>query len=252
LSLPILTGLIGDGITEHFKYKAFFVAMKSTGIGRWGLFFVVLLMGLYSCGSRGKSIDSFPVPVLSDAEMRKLKLHLNAEHIEEARRSSLKKPIESQKWFRENQDDVVDDADLVEIKDGKYYIISSLSHSLPFLTEETADFLELLGKRMEKVYEENDLKKYRFSITSVLRTVDDQRKLRKVNLNATMNETSHYYGVSVDISQTRFVEQKSREPIYTYLLRNLLARELIRLQDEGKCFVLLESREKCFHITVVQ
>ncbi|MFB6317472.1 DUF5715 family protein [Saccharicrinis sp. FJH54] len=220
-------------------------------------FFIFLFLAsfsvLWSCNRKpkGKSIDYVSVSVLSRDELRALKKHPNADHLEAVERSPLKQIIESHSWFDENKEDVCDRFELEEVTDNDRYIVSVLTHSLPYLTEHTVDFLNLLGERMEASYEENGIIPYRFVLTSVLRTNEDQKKLRSFNYNATKNESAHFYGITFDISQTRFAKWDSRESIYTYRLRNLLARELIKLQEEGECYVLLENREKCFHVTVL-
>ena len=199
----------------------------------------------------GKSIDYVSVSVLSRNELRALRKYANGDHLEAVERSPLKEIIKSHKWFETNKDEICDQHSLEEVTDNKYYIVSVLTHSLPYLTEHTIDFLNILGERMAQSYKQNGIIPYRFVLTSVLRTEEDQKKLRSFNYNATKNESAHFYGITFDISQTRFAMWDSRASIYTYRLRNLLARELIRLQEEGKCYVLLEKREKCFHVTVL-
>ncbi|MFB6340608.1 DUF5715 family protein [Saccharicrinis sp. FJH62] len=200
---------------------------------------------------KGKSIDYVSVSVLSRDELRALKKHPNADHLEAIKQSPVREVIKSHKFFEEHKDEICDQNDLQEVTDNDFYIVSVLTHSLPYLTEHTVDFLNTLGERMEASFEENGIIPYRFVLTSVLRTAEDQKKLRSFNYNATKNESAHFYGITFDISQTRFALWDSRESVYTYRLRNLLARELIRLQEEGKCYVLLENREKCFHVTVL-
>ncbi len=205
-----------------------------------------------ACGRKieGRSIEAVPVSVLSKDEMRALKKYTNQYHQDEAHKSPVKKPISSKKFFLENQEELVDSYDLEKLEDTETFIVSKLTHSIPWVTSYTKSFLELLGERMEASFESVDVMPYRFVLTSVTRTENDQKRLRKSNLNATQNESSHFYGVSVDISQTRFALPQSRESVYSYRLRNLIARELIKLQEEGYCYVVLENREKCFHITV--
>ena len=215
------------------------------------LFSTLFIFSACNRKPRGKSIDYVSVSVLSRDELRALKKHPNADHLEAVLHSPLKEIIKSHRWFEENEKDVCSKNDLEEVADNAYYIVSVLTHSLPYLTEHTVDFLNTLGERMEATYKENGIIPYRFVLTSVLRTSEDQKKLRSFNYNATKNESAHFFGITFDISQTRFAMWDSRESVYTYRLRNLLARELIKLQDEGKCYVLLENREKCFHVTVL-
>lgn len=217
----------------------------------------LLLISLFSfCKHTGKpeakGIDYVSVSYLSNVEMRALKTNLNDKHIIEAHKSGLKKPLADKKTFLANEEEICKKADLEKIKTNKLYGVSRLTYSLPYVNEKTAEFLELLGERMKDSFEEKGITHYRYMLTSVLRTQKDQRLLQKVNANATPKETPHYFGTTFDISQTRFLMGNTKESVYSYRLRNILARELIRLQEEGKCYVILENREKCFHVTVRQ
>lgn len=213
---------------------------------------IILLTAAPSCGRKikGRDIEEVPVSILSKDEMRALKKYTNQYHQEEAHKSPLTKPIKSKKYFMEKLEELEDLYDLEKVEDTETFIVSKLTHSIPWVTDYTKEFIELLGERMAESFETVDVLPYRFVLTSVTRTEDDQKRLRKSNLNATKNESSHFYGVSIDISQTRFALPESRESVYSYRLRNLIARELIKLQEEGYCYVVLENREKCFHITV--
>lgn len=207
-----------------------------------------------SCNRANKtvSIDYVSVPVLSTEEMRAIHIYANDKHLEEAVQSKIKTPIKDKETFYNNEEDFCDKYNLKKIENNKLYNVARLSHSIPYVNKKTENFLELLGERMEDSFKEKGLDHYRFVLTSVLRTKKDQQQLQKLNINATPNVTSHYFGTTFDISQTRFVAEKSNETVYSYRLRNILARELIRLQEEDKCYVLIENREKCFHITVKQ
>lgn len=213
---------------------------------------LVLLLLLSACGRNldGRSIDEVSVSVLDKQEMRLLKKFTNSYHQKAAHESPLTSPLESKKHFLKNEEAICDLYDLEKLEDTETFIVSRLTHSIPYVTEDTKDFLILLGERMYERFDSLDILPYRYVLTSITRTLDDQKRLRKSNLNATQNESSHYFGVSIDISQTRFAFPENRESVYSYRLRNLIARELIKLQDEGLCYVVLENREKCFHITV--
>ncbi len=210
----------------------------------------VLILKACSPTPKGKSIDKLSVPVLSKDEKRALRRFNNNYHLEIARSKGLKKPLNSRKDDKESAEAFCDRYDLVEITDNEYYEIPHLRNSLPYLQESAEEFLDLLGERFCDQLEELGLRKYRFSISSILRTLEDQKSLRKSNVNATPNSSSHYYGRTFDIVQTRYFERGNSTPVYTYRLRNILLRELIKLQDEGKCYVLLERQTKCIHVTV--
>jgi len=218
------------------------------------LFASIIIFSLFSFCSHekapeAKDIDYVSIPYLSNVEMRALKTHLNDQHIEEAHKSPLKTPIKDKQSFYEKQKEICRMAHLTKIESNELYAVARLTYSLPYVHESAAEFLDLLGERMEARFKEKGIQHYRFVLTSVLRTQKDQALLQKVNANATPQETSHYFGTTFDISQTRF-QMNNNENKYSYRLRNILARELIRLQEEGKCYVILESREKCFHVTV--
>ena len=216
--------------------------------------FALSIVLSYSCKDAKKklSIDDVSISVLDKDEMRALRSYFNDKHLEEAHQSKIKNAIKDKKTFYENEKSFCKKNNLIKIENNQLYSVARLTHSLPFVNKKTNDFLELLGERMEESFKEKGLQYYRFVITSVLRTEDDQRKLLRVNVNATPNETSHYYGTTFDISQTRFISKETGETLYNYRLRNILARELIRLQEEKKCYVLIENQEKCFHITAIQ
>lgn len=221
-------------------------------IGVAALVFMVLFISIITSEKhrKGKTIDEVSVPVLTRVEERSLKLHLNEEHVALAKEYGIEKPITSAKDFMTDEEGNSSKNDLVKIVDCNYYIVGHLTHSLSYQKDFVADFLTELGQRFDDKLRDEGLIQYRFVITSLLRTLEDQRKLQKLNVNATPNTTSHYFGNALDICQTRFVTIDSRESLYEYRLRNILARTILELQAEGKCYVVMETREKCFHITI--
>ncbi|MFA9371398.1 MAG: DUF5715 family protein [Labilibaculum antarcticum] len=199
---------------------------------------------------KGKTVDQVSVSVLTKDESRALRRYNNNYHLKVARKKGLQKPLLSKDEYKANAKEFASRYQLDKITDNKYYEIPHLTNSLPYLQEPAVEFLDLLGEKFCDRLEELGMTKYRFSVTSVLRTLEDQKSLRKKNVNATPNNSSHYYGRTFDISQTRFFERGNSKPVYTYRLRNLLVRELIKMQDEGRCYVLLEGQTKCIHVTV--
>ncbi|OFX89154.1 MAG: hypothetical protein A2W99_01835 [Bacteroidetes bacterium GWF2_33_16] len=199
---------------------------------------------------KGKSIEHVRVEVLTNNELKALKKYPNAFHLQVAQSKGITSPIKSRQEFEKNPGEYIGKFDLKKLKDTKYYDVPFLSHSLPYLKDDAYDFLNILGLRFHNRLNELGLRKYRFSISSVLRTTNDQKGLRKSNVNATPNNSSHYYGLTFDLAQTQFYESGKKEPVYSYRLRNLLLVELIKLQEQGKCYVLLENQTKCIHITV--
>lgn len=199
---------------------------------------------------KGIAIDKVIVTELTKSEIQELKKFNNNYHIEVAQKKGLAVPLPSQKEVQNNLTKHITKNKLKKVDDCRYYEVPKLTNSLPYLKKDAANFLDELGKRFESRLSKMNVRYYRFSVTSILRTQDDQKSLRKSNVNATKNLSSHYFGRTVDLSQNRFFERGNSTPIYSFPLRNLLLRELLEMQKEGKCYVLLEHQTKCIHITV--
>ena len=143
---------------------------------------------------------------------------------------------------------------LVEITDGDLYILGDLTHSIPFLTPEAARLLERIGLNFRDSLAAKGLNPYKLVVTSVLRTEEDVRTLRKGNLNASENST-HRFGTTFDLSYWRFVQVpelrgRAYEEVRPEYLRATLSQVLKDLHDEKACFVKYEKKQACFHITV--
>jgi uncharacterized protein YcbK (DUF882 family) len=86
----------------------------------------------------------------------------------------------------------------------------------------------------------------RYVVTSLVRTVDYQRKLCRSNGNAICGSrgwkrSSHLTGAAVDIS---YVGMSKKE-------RKWFRKELKRLQADGKIIYIREFSQACFHIMVL-
>lgn len=143
---------------------------------------------------------------------------------------------------------------LVEIVDGDLYTLGDLTHSIPFLVPPAAALLERIGLNFRDSLAAKGLNPYKLVVSSVLRTEEDVRTLRKGNLNASENST-HRYGTTFDLSYWRYVripELRGRpyQEVPPEYLRATLSQVLKDLHDEKACFVKYEKKQACFHITV--
>ena len=91
-------------------------------------------------------------------------------------------------------------------------------------------------------------------VTSVLRTKDDVKKLRRTNGNASEN-SCHFYGTTFDISWKRFtkVEDPDGRPMQDVgadTLKLVLSEVLRDMRQSDRCYVKYELKQGCFHITV--
>ncbi len=141
---------------------------------------------------------------------------------------------------------------LVKIKKTKYYVIQHLSHSHPYLTPRAENLLNEIGKRFHKKLKENGMGNYKYQISSLLRTKESQKSLSRSNVNASSN-TSHLYGTTFDINYSSIVKRPL--PFMNVRVQDpkaikLLSEAIGELRREGKCVVVTERIEKCFHITV--
>ena len=133
---------------------------------------------------------------------------------------------------------------LVLIETNPKYIVNELTSSSPYVVPKVRDLLDDIGER----FQEKTQSKTRFIVTSVLRTEEDVKKLRKTNVNASTN-SCHCNATTIDISYVRFGEDRVR-PRDNYQLRLALAQTLHELRKEGRCYVKIERKQYCYHITV--
>lgn len=212
------------------------------------LVFAIIIIPRFIGGSVGdkpeviKSVGTIRVDYYKD---------LNATHLKYAKANGIK-GFKSNKEFRQQIDALVDDDKLVKVETCDYYVVDKLTHSHPYLTPEAAELLEDIGKRFQEKLEDNNLKKRYYQVTSLLRTGESQRGLSRSNVNASSN-SSHLYGTTFDITYARVFTrprlQKSAEIADGPAIR-LLSAAIGELRKEGRCVVVTERKERCFHITV--
>ena len=82
----------------------------------------------------------------------------------------------------------------------------------------------------------------------MLRTRADVNSLRKVNGNASKN-SAHMYATTFDLSYTRFNRiSTDGDPVNNDQMANYLGEVLLKLREDGKCRVIFERNQHCFHI----
>ncbi len=138
---------------------------------------------------------------------------------------------------------------LRHVEETEYYKLDPMPHSIPYLTKEAHKLLKTIGKRFQKQLKRQGCRQHRIIATSMLRTRDDVTRLRKVNGNAAKN-SAHMYGTTFDLSYTRFNRIDTEgEPVGNTVMANLLGEVIYQLRDEGRCWVIFERNQHCFHIT---
>lgn len=178
---------------------------------------------------------------------------LNAIHLRFAIRSGIT-PFKTEKGYREGIDEMVRKDKLVKVVGNRYYVVKKLSHSHPYLTPSAAELMDEIGKRFREKLGEKGKPGYLFQVSSLLRTGESQNRLSRSNQNASGNST-HLYGTSFDIAYKSLIRKSFpfiRVEIADGPAIGLLSEAIGELRDEGKCKVVTEYQEKCFHITVTR
>lgn len=142
---------------------------------------------------------------------------------------------------------------LLHIVDNEHYSVDSLTHSIPYLVPRASALLDSIGISFLDSLLSKGLNPYQIVVTSVLRTQDDVKRLRRRNGNASEN-SCHFYGTTFDVSWKRFkkVEDEDGRPLQDVgsdTLKLVLAEVLRDVRKADKCYIKYELKQGCFHIT---
>lgn len=144
-------------------------------------------------------------------------------------------------------------ARLSKIESNNVLIVDELTHSVPYLTPNACDLLNTIAGNFQQKLRDKGLAQYRIVVTSLLRTQDDVRRLRRVNSNA-VSKSCHLYGTTFDIAYNCFqrvdtLADFEGDDASHKVLVNLLGETLKDLRDDSLCYIKFERRQPCFHIT---
>lgn len=138
---------------------------------------------------------------------------------------------------------------LVKIADCEEFHLEQLTHSEPYLVPEAAAMVHEIGRRFRDSVHARGLGDYRVCVTSVLRTPEHVRRLRRVNPNA-IDSSVHCLGTTIDIAYNHYAPRSEADDHATAVqLKTTLADVLYAMRQEGKCWVKYERKQPCFHIT---
>lgn len=140
--------------------------------------------------------------------------------------------------------------DLQYITTNKLYKVDPLTHSAPYLVPKAKELLDDLGDAFQdSLYNRGYDRRHRFIVTSVYRTQDHIKRLRRSgNVNASKN-SCHQYGTTVDITYVRFDKPEEHCANDPKLLQ-LLMQTVYDMHQAGRCYVKYERKQSCLHITV--
>ena len=167
---------------------------------------------------------------------------LNETQLEAARKNGLKEPITTEQ--------AKSDRRLQLIGPNQYYDVQKLTHSVPYLVPKAAKLLEDMGKAFQdSLFRRGYNRGHRFTVTSVLRTEETVRQLRKTNVNSTEN-SCHCYGTTFDISYFTYSTPNVGKAASVDKMRQILYQVAYDMQKQGRCYVKYEKQQTCLHITV--
>jgi hypothetical protein len=219
---------------------------------RFILFSVIVMVAFILYFPVSRKIDRFLHPRnVGKVEVTRYR-DLNAFHLKHAKAGGID-GFKTEAEFHEKMAELVDDEKLIKIENSRYFILEKLTHSHPYLTPEAEQLLRDIGKRFHKKLDEKELGKYRYKISSLLRTGESQKKLSRSNGNASPN-TSHLYATTFDITYGSVIKNPlpwvEVEVVHGPAIQ-ALSDAIGELRREGRCVVITERKERCFHVTAV-
>lgn len=139
---------------------------------------------------------------------------------------------------------------LLRIESNKLYKVDPLVHSAPYLVPKAKKFLDDLGEAFQdSLYNRGYDRRHRFIVTSVYRTEDHIKRLRRSgNVNASQN-SCHQYGTTIDITYVRFDKPEDYRANDPKLLQ-LLMQTVYDMQKAERCYVKYERKQSCLHMTI--
>lgn len=194
-------------------------------------------------------INNHPRNLSANVSYKRYFRDLNRKHLRSAKSIGIK-PLKTRKEAKSLSNK------LIKIKTNENYLLDSLTHSIPYLVPEADRLLNDLGQNFLDSLKNKGLNPNRLIVTSVLRTEEDIKRLRKTNINAS-SESAHAYGTTFDISWCRFnkIDFDGKRPfqsVHKDTLKMVLAEVLRDLRKDDRCYIKYEVKQGCFHITARQ
>lgn len=146
-------------------------------------------------------------------------------------------------------------SELLYVGANPYYEIDPrMNRSIPYLVPRASHLLQHIGRRFLDSLAVKQIPLHKIIVTSVLRTEDDVRRLKRVNGNAS-EQSCHRFGTTFDISYNRFHTvsppgEPERRAVRNDSLKFVLSEVLRDVRAEGRCYIKYEVKQGCFHVTV--
>jgi hypothetical protein len=234
----------------------------------------VLAGVIASIDAEAARIDSIfqPLPLLQPAQESALVRFGNVQQLERARALGVGRSLSEERIEQLRRDGA-----LVVLEDTEQWIVRDLDYSRSLAVPAVWTLLTEIGNRFHARLAALGAPAYRLEVTSVLRSAENQAALRRVNPNATVGESTHEYGTTVDVLYSAYsaparpiVEIDAGEAAWlgphlqrfaeitaervaarrSLELKAILGQVLIEMQEEGKAMVTLERLQPVYHVTV--
>jgi hypothetical protein len=165
------------------------------------------------------------------------------DYSEQAKRSGIK-ACRDEKELKK----LVSERKLIRVTPGRSFSIDRLTYSYSYLTPDAVELLDEIGRRFREKTRNEGLNGTRFIITSMTRTTEKMKGLRRNNSNASAN-SPHLNGNAFDITYMRF---SSRKFFLTEcdkrFFKEALAEVILELRREKRCWATYEKNQSCFHV----
>jgi hypothetical protein len=220
------------------------------------------------------------VPSLSDDETARLRRSLNATHVRLGQELGGEPVAE-----RAALDSVAAARGLVMVGTDSARVVWG-GRSAPYLTPAAAASLDSIAVRLRRRLDARSLPAFRYTLSSLWRSAEDQADLQRTNVNAARGRSSHEFATTYDLPYRRFsyagpgalavpgasatlpavfrvgleaeMERRATERFARLAevepgpLAALLGRVLIELEDEGVLVALIERLQPVYHVTVAR
>ena len=146
-------------------------------------------------------------------------------------------------------------SELVYIGANPYFDIDQkMNQSIPYLVPRASQLLHDIGRNFLDSLYVKGVPLHKIIVSSVLRTEDDVKKLRRYNVNAS-EQSCHRFATTFDICYNRYttvvaMDGTPRRAVQNDTLKWVLSEVLRDLRQQKRCYVKYELRQACFHITV--
>ncbi len=159
--------------------------------------------------------------------------------------------VSAERWgvkpVKNREDAELRKKELVYVGENPYYHVDKLYSSIPYLVPRAALLLQDIGSAFYDSLYVKGVPLNQLIVTSVLRTMDDVKKLQRRNGNAT-ERSCHLFGTTFDICYNRYepVERAVRNDTLKWVLSEVLRD----MREQGRCYIKYEVKQGCYHMTV--